>query len=222
MTVYAAIESRIPANLATGKSTVIRRALQAGKDLQHIVNANSRRDDLSAKGRADVVGKFVRETTAPALARARRQYEYHGRELAKLRDKIRAKAIGEAQPTDMEWRSYLRTSSAGERNRLVLENADARGAALRAPALATIDGDIVAHATAAAIRENAPNESKALAAFEDAQKLHEGALRALTHELTQTPIITTSSGGVRKFVPFQRGAGAASECAADRGKRSRQ
>jgi len=173
--------------------------LQAGKDLAHVARANGIRDDLSASGKAAVVAKFARETTAPALARARRQLAYHERTLATLRAKIRTKAIGEAQPTDMEWRTYLRTLSAGERNRLVFEDSQARGAALRAPALATLAAEVAEKALAKAIAENAPNESKALAAFEDSQKLHEDALRAVTHEFMSVPLVVTSSGGVRKF-----------------------
>src|SRR5262245_53138255 len=153
MNAYEALLARLPANGPVGKSNIVRVVLAAGTTLQDTTRAIGKRDDLSAKGRAGLHANTLKEAGAK-LMKARRQLRYHAEQIEKRREAVKAKAIGEAKATDAEYRTYLRSLPTGERTKLALENASARGAALREPGLSGLSADVVDKLMAAAIQDN--------------------------------------------------------------------
>ena len=199
MTVQDALLSRIPAGALGGKNKTIRNALSASLELIGARGEASNRGDLSASGRAALVGKHVTTASGPALMRARRQVAYDARKIEKMRAAIHAKAIGEPHANDAEWRTYLRSLSANDRAQLILRNADARGAALRAPALSHVEGDMLDTAMAAAIRERCEKDGAHLAIAEKAQEIHQHTVRVLVDEIMATPMVVEANNAVRQF-----------------------
>jgi hypothetical protein len=194
--------SRIPANVRAGRRVVIRNTLAAAGELTDAVRRVASRDELSPKGRAAALVDHVKEA-GRSLRRSRRQLDYLKGELAKQDAAIRAKAIGEPQPTDAEYRTYLRSLNPGERHRLVLENKDVRGPALREPALSGLDQDMIEKATAAALREADPQGLADMESEREAITVHDAAARVLSMELQKVPFIVEASGGVRPFASDQ-------------------
>lgn len=143
-----------------------------------------------AYGRAELVAKHVKSATAAALAKARRQFAYHATQLDKRRAALRTRAIGEHDALDAERRTVLRDMSDAERTQAVLTDAAFRQAALRGgKGLSGISPEVCERALEIAIRENALEVAAALAVAEEAQSVHQGALRVLERELLTTPFM---------------------------------
>jgi hypothetical protein len=98
-----------------------------------------------------------------------------------------------------EWRTVLRNLPLAERAQAVLKSPEARGPALREPALSGVSDEVISHALEIATRENAPKEAAALALAEKAQELHDAAIRMVVHDLMETPFIVSQNGVVRKL-----------------------
>jgi hypothetical protein len=199
MTVYATLISRIPPTVTTGKNKVIRSTLAAGLELQGAVASAASRDDLTPKGRAVLLAKGAAAAGA-ALLRSQRQHAYHAKKLAAQTAALRAKVIGEAKPTDAEWRTYLRSLDSGARTQLILSNPDARAAALREPGLSGATPELLVHAYDIAVQDAAPDEVAAIIAAEEAQEIHNAAIRVLTNEIMKAPFIVDDRGGARTLI----------------------
>jgi hypothetical protein len=198
---FTALLTRIPTSTPAGKTRVIRNIAAAGFSLQGVRERIAARDDLTPKGRGQMVAQHIKSETGPALARARRQFEYHERALARQRDALRGKVIGESRTTDAEWRSYLRSLPIAERTQKVFTDPAARAAALREPGLVELPSDVIDRALDIATTETiAPTEAAALARREDEQAVHSAMIRTLVNELMNTKFIVESSGDLRSFV----------------------
>jgi hypothetical protein len=198
MDAYGTLLSRIPGNAPAGKSKVIRAAL--GLTFKGALAEAAKRDDLTAKGKAGLIEKQLKATTGPALAKARRQLAYHERAIERQRAAIHAKAIGAHDPLDAERRAVLRGMSTAERVQAVMTDATFRLAALRGGAgLSGLNEEIFSRMTELAIAENAGPEAAALAAAEEAQDLHNAAVKMLAYEIAQAPVVVEPNGAVRNF-----------------------
>lgn len=198
MDIYETLQNRIPAKATAGKAKVIRKVLETSRQLKDAIDLIERRDDLSTKGRAQLLDKQV-QVTGATLRRAQRQLDYHDTALAKGRDNLAKKVIGEAKPTDAEWRTMLRQLPIGERTQLAMQDPEARAAVLRAPAaLSDMPADRVALMLAEAVQTVAPDDHARLVAHQEAQGVHVAAVRMLQQELLKVPFIVDTDGKVRR------------------------
>lgn len=191
---FATLKNRIPAGTIPGKRRVIARVLDAAELLQTKVHAINKRDDLTPKGRAPVLEKEVKLFGA-ALRRAERQLAYHTEKIERGHANLVKKAIGEAQPHDVEWRTMLRSLPRDERTKLVMSDPVARGAVLRAPgALSGVDAGQYEHLVNAAIEQNAADELAAHTIHKESNEVHEIAVRVLRNEMMKVPYLVDANG----------------------------
>ena len=188
MNAYETLLSRIPAGATAGKRKVIQTVAAKSGEFTDAIRLISGRKDLSAVGRAAAIEKQV-QVTGATFRRAQRQHDYHADKIAKGKEAIKKKAIGEAQPNDSEYRTYLRSLDPGKRLQTVLADKEARGAALRAPGLSGLDEDSITRALESAVRENAGAELKAMQVAEEAQGVLTATLQMFQSDLLKAPFI---------------------------------
>jgi hypothetical protein len=199
MSVFEHIFTAIPAHATAGKHRVIATTTLAGLKLKEAVSAASKRDDLTPKGRAALVATAMKDVGA-AFQASRRQHAYHARKLETQEAAVKTKAIGEANSTDAEYRTYLRGLPESERTQKVLSDPNARSAALREPGLSGLNDEFLTKLMDVAIQQNAPTEAAALENAKEAQVSHGAAIKALANELMKTPFIVEPNGNVRNFL----------------------
>jgi hypothetical protein len=197
--VQTALALRIPNGAPAGKAKVIRSTLGDSLGLKgfRLETANER--ELSDVGRANKVIKYIQATAVPELAKARRQVAYSAGKLEKMRADVRTKALGEHDPLDRERRDILRSQTPALRAKAVLTSPAMRDAALRAPDLVEISPDVFERAMQLAINERCPDQSKTLAIAEEAQAIHEAAVRVFEQEIMATPCVVEPNGSVRQL-----------------------
>jgi hypothetical protein len=200
MSAYKTITDRIPSNMPPGKSKIVGATLVIGTDLAEAIATIARRDDLTPKGRANLMRVHIKNTAGPAFEKSKRQFEWHQRAIDTRKATIKKKALGEVTPNDAEYRAVLRTMPLPERTQAILTNLEFRGAALRGgAALAGIPGDVYQNAFDAAVAENAAEESAALEKAEAEQAVHGAALGVVQGEMMRVPAIDDPNSGARPF-----------------------
>ncbi len=197
--VQAALIMRVPANTPAGKDNAIRQALGDSLGVKGFRQEISNDRNLTAVGRAQQSAKYIQTKAIPELARARRQVAYSSGKLEKMRADIRKKALGEHDVNDRERRDILRSQTPALRAKAVLTSPAMRDAALRAPDLVEITPDVFERAMQLAINERCPDQSKTLAIAEEAQAIHEAAVRVFEQEIMATPCVVEQNGSVRQL-----------------------
>ena len=197
--VQTALALRIPAGTPAGKAKVIRSTLGDSLGLKGYRGEIDNDRDLTAVGRAGKVIKYIQATAIPELAKARRQVAYSAGKLEKMRADIRKKALGDHDPLNRERRDILRSQTPAIRAKAVLTSRAMRDAAIRAPDLVEISPDVFERAMQLAINERCPDQSKTLEMAEEAQAIHEAAVRVFEQEIMATPCVVEQNGSVRQM-----------------------
>jgi hypothetical protein len=195
--VITALFERIPATATNEQRNMIQAAFGVTKQLATGIDAIAKRDDLTPKGRADLIQKEAR-AAGTAFQKSREQYERHAGTIENMRIAMHKKAIGEPKDTDAERRTMLRAMSLNERISKVNSDPLARAAALREPGLSEIGSDLIEKLTEIAVKENAPTEAQQIAEFEEAQVIHKAALEVAERKLLETPFLVDDNGNPRR------------------------
>jgi hypothetical protein len=179
---------REPAGILTGRSRVIRNALSTSLDFK----AKSTVPDptMNDFGRAIRNADILKKEVAPQLLKVRRQVQYLNTEVAKKHESLVAKAKG--KPIDMEaiWAQKLLGKAPAECMAYCLNNATARGVALRQSELLDLDSSSQGHLLKREIRENHEREGALLQIDQQSLDLAKTSVNVLEQTIMAAPVVT--------------------------------
>jgi hypothetical protein len=200
---YETILVRTPSNLNVGRSSNVARLVKVADDFAAVRKQIDGDTSLSAKGRNDKTAAYALQHVAPEVTRQRRLAAWQRNRIDSDKAKLAKEVRGEHDPLDAERRMVLRSMSDGQRAKAILEDPQARLAAIRGDTLLSgVPSDVLARAADIEINARFPDRVAQLAKDAEALEWHGAALSMLEGDLYRTPV--NGGEGFRSDMEYNR------------------